>query len=246
MSVVDASDSTISPSSTSTSSATPTVPATDTVGAQAQPRVMARQIPPSTARGQMQLGAPNILTDSSGQRILVRDNSSVPVVSIGNIGTDSTGNTEWGMKVAQAGVDVTTATDSQLIFNSQQDVFKIVQTGSTSLFLPFTGGGIQTSVSSTIAHGLGYVPAFIGYLTAIDSAGSPINQQQQLPYYSIAFNNTTHTFDVQAQAVISVDATYVYFSVTAEDGEWSGTWSFKYYLLQETASIPSSGKGHVL
>lgn len=131
-------------------------------------------------------------------------------------------NGSVALKVAKSGHDVSTATDDNLIFNSNQDIFKIV--GSGSAVIPASG----TSTSTTsISHGLGYIPAYLGYV--FFSLSSSYNL---LPALSI--NDTTG-------AIISfyegwTDATTINFRVHVPGGTVSSTTSVKYYLLQETAN----------
>lgn len=64
----------------------------------------------------------------------------------------------YGLRVSQSGVDVGTATNSQLIFNSNQDVFKIVSKGTTTIpGFSFTPGNSGYS-SVTVTHGLSFTP----------------------------------------------------------------------------------------
>ncbi len=61
----------------------------------------------------------------------------------------------YGIKVALAGYDTATATDQQLAFSSEFNTLKISTSGSGNVDC----NGVATTVQ--IAHGLGYVPAFL-------------------------------------------------------------------------------------
>lgn len=84
-----------------------------------------------------------------------------PQVLVGNQSTF--GN---GLYVAKPGYDVITNTDpANLIFNSNQNAFKIVDDYDLSLSftLPTTGYYLHTT---TVNHGLNYTPAYLAYIQA--------------------------------------------------------------------------------
>jgi len=72
------------------------------------------------------------LKSSNGQ-LLGNDGTN----NIGLFGFDSSGN--MVVKVARPGFNADTATDSQLIFNSSQNTFKIAMSGTVA-FTPANGG----------------------------------------------------------------------------------------------------------
>lgn len=235
MSVVDSTDSQINPAANSSVTVVPVemVANNDPItGAQVQPRVLARQIPSSTARGQMQLGAPNIFTDSANQRIMVQDDSSVPVVSIGNIGTDTNGLKEWGMKVAKPGIDVTQATDDQLFFNSQQDVFKIIYTNTQTL--AGAGAGSSNGVTVTIPGTFAALPAVLAFLTNNGNAGSVnlnINWVNTGSGYAGLTQIQTVSASLSGSNVVIDFVTFNYAAVPDPN-----VYIWKYYVLQQTAA----------
>lgn len=83
--------------------------------------------------------------------IQLYDASGTPFIRLGQF-PDST----IALKIAQSGVDVTKATPSQLVFNSQ--IISGVYTFPTTPSIAGTSGTYQTT--QTISHNLGYVPAF--------------------------------------------------------------------------------------
>lgn len=153
--------------------------------------------------------------------------------NIGLFGFDDAGN--MVVKVAKPGFDANNATDEELIFNSAQDVFKIVQTGnSTSPSVAVNTGGANyaTFVGTTVVipHGLSFIPVPIG---VFDNGGLYI----PLPFTDIWQNSssgyTQFTIDVSA------DATNVYISAKAFAYNTTASVSalpVKYYLLQQTAN----------
>jgi len=144
---------------------------------------------------------------------------------------------KFGFKVAEDGVDVLTASDDQLLFNSEQNVFKIVKIGTSatpSATVSKAGTnqyGVATN-STTIAHGLGYIPAVIAY--AYDNSASTYVLLPWSSQNGVSTNSfTTVTYG------IAVDDTNVYLSTNLFTYNASVTesgWNVKYYLLQETAN----------
>lgn len=61
----------------------------------------------------------------------------------------------YGIKVSQPGYDVKTAAKERLVFSSKYDTFKVFGVGSGSQVI-----GANSVVTVTIAHSLGYKPAF--------------------------------------------------------------------------------------
>lgn len=127
----------------------------------------------------------------------------------------------WGFFLTKLGIDVNTNTDpSQFIFNSNQDIFKIVASGIATI--P-TSGSATSTVS--VAHGLGYIPAFVAFVLV---AGN---------YNTVPLNN----YNTSTGALISAylgwsDATNINFQTVVPGGTVSSSTPVKYYLLQETAN----------
>ena len=137
----------------------------------------------------------------------------------------------YGLKVSPAGVDVYTATDAQLIFNSNQNVFKIVTSGSATVTTS-SYGQFQT----VIPHGLTITPAVVGY---VRFAGAPANSYAILPHtvFLVPSSGVPTSLSAIATATVTVDATNITCSVIqVAGGTTDGDWTFKYYILQETAN----------
>ncbi len=132
----------------------------------------------------------------------------------------------YGMWVSKPTFDATTATASQLIFNSNQDVFKVVASGI--LTVNVSGAG---DFQSSKAHGLGVIPAFIGYINSVPIAGS--NIWLQLPYSQHQYNGGSGSIVVGFMADLAADATNVYVNVSSIALFALGNFTFKYYLLEE-------------
>jgi hypothetical protein len=122
-------------------------------------------------------------------------------------------NNFYGLKVSKPGIDVYTAPDSDLIFNSSQNVFKIVQSGTVDIV---TGAGEANDV--TVTHNLGYAPVVIAYLQLTDGIITPIPQYVGSSYTWLTSN--------------PVNVKFVYSATTPGA---TATWTIKYYFLQESA-----------
>lgn len=150
----------------------------------------------------------------------------------------------YGLKVSQEGIDVYDASDSQLVFNSNNNVFKIVSSGtlnvpemSTTLFSTNT---YTASVQSQfVDHNLGYTPAVIGFIT-----NSSQSVFLPMPYVNIASGGTGGGIGVYDwRLVVTNTQVYALGGATEYGGAFSGGTNankeakiIKYYLLQETAN----------
>jgi hypothetical protein len=151
---------------------------------------------------------------------LYNDSSGTPNILIG---LDSTGNSR--IKVAPPGVDVTTATDTQLLFNSAQNVFKIVSIKTFSITQP--AGSVNT-YSRT--HGLTYVPAVMGFLSAGGGLFRPLPT-----HVSISSDTVAEVVKIGAWVDCQADATNVTVTFRNATSAPMGNYNFKIYVLQETA-----------
>lgn len=154
-----------------------------------------------------------------------------PQVLMGNQATF--GNGFFVAKPAKNIVTITSADD--LIFNSNQNTFKIVSTlsGNFPSVTTIPAGGAGTFASNTavssIAHGLSYLPAFIAYM----KVG---NEYQLVPLRNEYGTGVQFAF---VTLYVTVDSTNVnlYTTLTtygAGSQTFTSTYSGKIYLLQET------------
>jgi hypothetical protein len=77
--------------------------------------------------------------------------------------------TNYGIKVSQAGYDVKTAAKENLVYSSKYNTLKFFTSGSGSQEVPAATApfGPSGTATVTIAHNLGYEPAFIVFCTSI-------------------------------------------------------------------------------
>lgn len=137
--------------------------------------------------------------------------------NVGLFGFDDTGT--MVVKVAKPGYDANSATDDQLIFNSAQNVFKIVQKGTA--IVPTTGGKLT---SLKIYHNLGYVPMVLGYVF-----GSA--KFMQIPAHSFNADGT-----IAKSVSVGANSSYIEFDVATTYVAPVDT-HVTYYLLQETTDL---------
>ena len=135
----------------------------------------------------------------------------------------------YGLKVSKPGYDVYTATDSQLIFNSAQNVFKIVSTATVSITASATSNNV-----TTISHGLSYVPIIVAFLNA-GLAGGAV--RTPLPTWTtLNRDDINHVVNFRTWINAEVDATNVYIDFINSTASTVGPLSITYYLLQESAA----------
>lgn len=177
----------------------------------------------------------NIADLNSAQNTTIfRDDAGVRRVLLGKGGSDF-----YGLKVSETGVDVFDADDSELIFNSDLNVFKFVKSDTINLVASAgTYARGTTLASTTIAHGLSTTPAFLLYVKVpnINSIGS--NLLMNAPAFTFVDNGTNYfpgtvAFGAIDSTNLTLKVSNIYSSQTLGN---DFTWTFKYYLMQEQAS----------
>jgi hypothetical protein len=140
-------------------------------------------------------------------------------------------------KVSQSGVDVTTATNAQLIFNSAQNVFKIVATGTSTFPAASTslgaGGGWAGDFQTTqINHGLGHIPIVF----AIRQGSTTYAPIPSSTIITNAFGAEFLSFTAYADATKVYLGTHLVINSSTSASASYGPFNCRYYLLQETAN----------
>lgn len=165
--------------------------------------------------------------ESENRTKVIKDENGVNKILLGK-GQDG----KYVLKVAKDGIDVLIATNDQLIFNSSQNIFKIVETNNTTV----TVSGHGTFTSTPIVHGLDFTPGVIAYITQIP--GSTSSGWSQLPFIFAVqpgAGSTTHAINAIAKSI--VDDTNLTFYISHIDSSiGNGVWNITYYLLQETVN----------
>lgn len=176
-----------------------------------------------------------ILPNDLGSGTMLKDTTGTPRIVMY---IDSSNNPVF--KISPAGVDVTTATNAQLSFNSSQNVFKIVSSGTLTIdpvttAAPGAGNFVNFSQSSAaVSHSLGYTPAVLAF--EFDQANA-----SYIPLPS-NISGGTGTTCVWTQTSVYVTSTTILATVKGTvTGPTGGlgsvfTKTIKYYLLQESAN----------
>lgn len=168
-------------------------------------------------------------------RIVGRDENNKARLLISASGDD------FSMKIAKDGFDAITDGNDDLIFNSNQNVLKIVSSGTANATIPNPMAS-GSRVTVTIPHGLGVKPAFQVYIQIPAGDGTMVGHNQLTNVPAMLIN--TNISDVGGAIVIlaqaSVDTTNLYLEVVNVSGssiaDLGTPWTFRYYILQETAS----------
>lgn len=152
-----------------------------------------------------------VLKDDQGTRVLILDK-------------DGLRTTEPG-----SGIDVYTATDDQLTFNSARNTLKVVASGTYSITKPAS----TISVEELAPHGLDYIPTLVINVESFTT--SPGEWRM-----GVTTTHNTATGVMVAVGTADVDATNVKFKATTPSGGSRYgdelVYNYKYYLLQETAN----------
>lgn len=131
------------------------------------------------------------------------------------------------LKIAPEGVDATTASDDELIFNSDQNIFKIAASDTVTINANSATAG--TPKVATIAHGLSAAP--MALVALYDGS-----HYRQLPTWVTALNPSGGNILFGDYSFFHTDSTNLYiYMVFGSNGNY-GNFTFKYYLLQESAS----------
>lgn len=161
----------------------------------------------------------------SQDRTKIIKNGSTPTLLLGYQKNGFNGK-DYGLKISKPGVDVTTATNDQLIFNSSQNVFKVRQSGTYNFVVPDGSGGYIAHY--TIPHGLSYVPAVLGYALVLVDDDLIGDFWYPLPF----------TFNGFEWSIIA-DDTNVYLRLVIPapgPGTSYPDQQFRYYILEESLS----------
>lgn len=143
-------------------------------------------------------------------------------------GRDGTG--AYVVKVAKDGYDVLTATGDQLIFNSENNLFKIVSTGVISVSHVHTANSARTT---SVAHGQSGRPTILMFANNLVAPGVPAGPSYQMPFTYPAVSGGDLVISTLMQGYVDATNITVY--------SWSAnattiTADVRYYVIQETAS----------
>ena len=165
------------------------------------------------------------------------DGGGNPRVLIGTLPDGS-----YGLWVSAPGVNATTANPSiygQLVFNSNNNLFNIIASGTESVTV--NSGNSGQTVTTTLAHGLGYAPTVMAFVTTAADIGPGGFSLTPYTYFeeSSAIGPPSTLLQPIQEYYVSTDATNIYFNVLSGDCTFFlqlvGTFVFTYYVVQATA-----------
>ena len=138
---------------------------------------------------------------------------------------------DFSMKVSQNGADVTTASDSELVFNSANNIFKIAKTGTFTLSALDAAGGPGDTSTDTVNTGIASSSPLAAQVFAVDESGA----YSTLPLFSL---NYSGLFQLVRNIRIELSGGNVQLRVDSQNftGMAIGAVTAKYYVFQETAA----------
>lgn len=177
-----------------------------------------------------------ILKDNYSSRIYYNSNG-VPTILLG-LRTSVTPN-EQGLYVSQDGIDVTQATDSQLIFNSNQEILNIITQGFVGVSSASVGGGLTATRSASISYTLpqSYNPVILTYTTI--PGGATYAWQGIVPLGFAVGAGSGVTIEILDFLNLTVTTTGATFSAECYNGSnatfTAPSYLIAYYVLQQQA-----------
>lgn len=191
-------------------------------------RVLPRQQSTGMSRGINQLGSPNVFVDSGNNQIIVSKTDNQ--VTTNQVLMGDQANFGEGFYVTKPGIPVDTAKNtSDFIFNSNQNIFKIVKTDAFRVALT-----ADLSQYVSIPHDLDFAPIPMAYLISVTDGA--INGNFPFPVSAgINVDIVNHVINTTVLLRTSADEQYAYFECLNSTGSALGTFSIRYYLLQETS-----------
>ena len=142
------------------------------------------------------------------------------------------------LKVAKDGKNAQTGADADMIFNSTQNTFKIVDKFSMTapaLSLPYSNNSVFTNAQTTVVHNLGYTPVVFAFL----SIGGSYYQIPVTYFQSIAggvgsfTSESIYTYSDSTNITVQHDLS---ISSTATGTATRPAYTVTIYVLQETAN----------
>lgn len=168
-----------------------------------------------------------ILPEDAGFGELLYDSNGDPRIAL-RVKDD-----EPSLKISRPGFDVLTADQSQLSFNSEQNIFKIVDGYPKYVTVSIGSGTVSVT---TIPHGLDRAPIVWAFPSVSNSNISSGGQGAQLPLpITLSFDTTNKQIITKSYIDMPyVDEQNVYFIAYNATGTAIGDFQIFMYLIQET------------
>lgn len=136
----------------------------------------------------------------------------------------------YGLKVSKEGHDVYDSVGDDLIFSSENNVFKIIHTDIINVTKPAN----ENVASAVYVHNLGFAPANIAYYIGTSNDGQDVSSQ--LPFTLFSFADGTLELQINVRTNESLFEVFVSVPNTSLFRAPELTFPIKYYLVQETAN----------
>lgn len=220
-------DATDNVTSLSSSPQADSVPVADPFAGGETPRSFSRQDLTGVSRGIQQFGTPNLFVDSGNNYFGVSKNNIQQVL----MGLQPTFGE--GFYVTKDGIDVSKTTSANdFIFNSNQNIFKIVKTDIVTI-APFS----STVSTLSVPHGLNFAPIPLAFLIGVSVSGPITHANLPLPTFINADvgSTTPGVVSFGSWLYCASDTINVYFQCLNATGVSPGTFQVRYYLLQNTS-----------
>lgn len=209
-------------------------------------RTLPRQLSTGSTRGTQNVGYGGVAIDGSNNRIsvtvdqtqvLIGDiNDTTDVQGFGVSDNDGTlrllaGRFSDGavqIALSQPGIDVSTANSDQMIWSSDFNMFKIVQTSTATIT-----HSTELDKVTTVYHGLGYTPVAFAYIEI--NSGLPGVGITRLPLPYSVMDTSTGTITRQVSFYVTDNNLYIEEKAQTGFNVYSSTNIIRYYLMRETA-----------
>lgn len=160
---------------------------------------------------------------------ITKDDAGTPRLLIG-YQQDGFSNGNVGVKLSQENVDVSAATDDQLIWSSDFNMFKITHTGTATI--PSAAASTTSDVSVDLGvTTLTYAPAFTAYTQFLFSGDL---YSVQMPWSQTSAGSVSIV--IYGDTRISSGHLFFDAHITNWTGTDSGAYDVRYYIFQETAA----------
>lgn len=144
---------------------------------------------------------------------------------------------DFFLKISEDGIDVLNANDDQLIFNSNNNLFKIVDKGIATVPLGFNANGTSVSGSDNVTHSLGVEPLVLAW-SVTTSGGKILRNFPSSIVNAKSVNTTAVTIGYLRDEDMIVTNTDITFSITVSNStgvaEPATDVNIMYFILTET------------
>lgn len=155
---------------------------------------------------------------------ITKDDAGTPRLLIG-YQKDGFSNGSVGVKLSQEGIDVSDATDDQLIWSSDFNMHKIIFTGTATI--PSAGAGAISELNINLgATNLTAAPAYSSYLQVVLG---PNTYSSAMPF-NVGANTRVYAVTRITGGVLFIDGVID----NTGGGTPSGDYTFRYYIYRET------------